>query len=231
MEKQGRSLFSKQVRQSTDLADGFLIWLLGMITVLSFIFFFYPEFTSAEAYPTELLAIEIAFLIVPLVIFPLWYLKRKDGWEAKDFGLTLSVKAKPVWIGAIGLGIVWSLLSIGPAAPVAFLLLSIIQPSFIEEFAARGVIQTKLQSALGEWKGLVFAGLLFGLWHLPGGLLGINYEGPYSITAVIIVIVFVFQALIGMLLGFIYFRTKSLVPGIVLHYLLDFGGLTLALLL
>ena len=50
--------------------------------------------------------------------------------------------------------------------PVPFVLLALYQPAFIEEFFFRGILQGKLERALGPTQGWFYSGILFGLAHV-----------------------------------------------------------------
>jgi membrane protease YdiL (CAAX protease family) len=65
-----------------------------------------------------------------------------------------------------------------------------------EEFVFRGVLQNCLSSRLRPWLAILIASLVFGALH--------TYRFPSA-------------ALLGCFLGFIYWRTKSLVPAVVGH--------------
>ena len=55
---------------------------------------------------------------------------------------------------------------------------------FAEEIAFRGYLHNKLIVALGRrWPGMILAALAFGLWHVPGSLIGGNTWAGASIQA------------------------------------------------
>jgi hypothetical protein len=70
-----------------------------------------------------------------------------------------------------------------------------------EEVLFRGIIQTDLQDLLGNQKGLLLAAVLFGIMHLTWR----------SVPELL------FAAFSGYLLGYIFYRTKSLIMPISLH--------------
>ena len=83
----------------------------------------------------------------------------------------------------------WGALSIALLAPI------------LEEFLFRGAIQGYLQEMnVRPWKAIVAASLIFGVTHL----------NPAQIP---------FAFLLGMIFGWLYYRTGSLLPGIVGHVL------------
>jgi len=87
-------------------------------------------------------------------------------------------------------------------AYVMILVISVL-PGITEEIAFRGLLQTWLQRALGNWWGLVLASALFAALHLN-------------------VLSFPYLMLIGMLLGWVRQKTGSLYPGMLMHCLHNF---------
>ncbi len=74
---------------------------------------------------------------------------------------------------------------------------------FVEELVWRGYGITRLQAlATGPWKAIVISSLGFGVWHID--LFGFGYA-----------------FLGGLLLGFIYYRYKRLLPVVIGHWLYD----------
>jgi membrane protease YdiL (CAAX protease family) len=80
-----------------------------------------------------------------------------------------------------------------------------------EEFFWRAFVQTSLSRALGSRAaGLFIASVLFGAVHLPG-LLARRPLDQALTTAVFV------HTLAGLLLGVLWMRTRSLIPGILVH--------------
>lgn len=89
------------------------------------------------------------------------------------------------------LGTPWGYLAVGVLAPVA------------EEMVFRGAILRRLLEVMGKsskWFAIIISALLFGALHA---------NGPQFIHA----------ALIGVLLGWMYSRTNSIVPGMLFHWI------------
>jgi membrane protease YdiL (CAAX protease family) len=82
-------------------------------------------------------------------------------------------------------------------------------PGLAEELFFRGFIQTRAQVRWGKPTGIVVAALLFGLFHLD------PKQGLYA-------------ALVGLLLGWVATRAKSIRPSMVAHGISNFIGLTMA---
>jgi membrane protease YdiL (CAAX protease family) len=74
-----------------------------------------------------------------------------------------------------------------------------------EELGWRGFLLPRLLP-LGQWKAVVWSGLIWGLWHAPVIVQGHNYPG-YPIPGVFMMIVFCF--LLGTIISWLYINTKS----------------------
>jgi len=84
-----------------------------------------------------------------------------------------------------------------------------------EEIVSRGYIQTRLQEAWGLW-GVIVATWLFATLHLPSALAeGISTEAAFR---------FLQTGLSGFVLGYLYWKTGSVLPTILLHGLQNFAG-------
>ncbi len=92
---------------------------------------------------------------------------------------------------------------------------------FIEEFLYRGVIQSKLERALGQKKGWFYGGIIFGLAHIPA-----NFFAPFWATGTVDIVAGLLmlgvQIVNGWWFGIAYTKTRSLIPGIIMHYIADF---------
>lgn len=97
-----------------------------------------------------------------------------------------------------------------------FFLIMMLIPGIWEEVAFRGVI-TKLNlrrySQRTTW---IIVSVLFGLFHLVNLLVG-----RYLVLTILQVI---YAALLGLLFGYMFIKTKSLIPSIIAHYLIDSVG-------
>lgn len=89
------------------------------------------------------------------------------------------------------------------------LLLSI--PSAFEEVAFRGIVLTVFLSKYSERKSIIFSSLGFGLMHL------LNLTNGADLVWVMGQVVWAFT--IGFFYGYIFVRTRSLLPPMIVHYL------------
>ncbi|MCC8089421.1 MAG: CPBP family intramembrane metalloprotease [Rikenellaceae bacterium] len=78
------------------------------------------------------------------------------------------------------------------------LVTSVIAAPFFEEMLFRGVIQKEISARYGVAKGVIFAALIFGLVHII----------PQQVIAAFV---------IGIVLGYIYVKTKSLISVVLIH--------------
>lgn len=77
-----------------------------------------------------------------------------------------------------------------------------VTPAICEEIFFRGYAQRTFERTLG-WKSVVLVGVIFGLFHMqPLGLISLS--------------------LLGVLFGYLYYRSRSLLPGMVAHFTNNF---------
>ncbi len=209
-----------------DLVDALVIWAVPTAVLTVWMSSCSSRLAGAGPYPSSLLAEEVIVLLVPMVVFPVWYVRRRDCWGPREFGLTFQIAKPGTWAGALGTGLLAAVMteSVMPQAPLLFLALSIWQPAIVEELFARGILQTKLTRALGLGCGLLASSALFAGMHLMGDLVGVSFLGGTTVSLGTIGSAFVFRGAVGLGLGAVYVRTRSLIPGMILHYLIDFGG-------
>jgi len=110
---------------------------------------------------------------------------------------------------------IWSL--IGEFAVDVFII------ALFEEVVNRGYIQTRLQAVWGFW-GVIVATLLFASLHLPSAFLDFGYDLSTALAY------FVLTGLAGFMLGYVYWRTGSVLTTIAIHGLRNFAwGVSLRL--
>lgn len=178
--------------------------------------------------------VSLVFLLEALLLIPAWRwgpAKYGGGWRV--LGLRPARILSSLLLGALGLGAIlavngaWSvvqnsfdipgqpdLLPVfggGYAGLVQALILAGIVAPIAEEVFFRGYLYAGLRRSLGHWQGLVSSSLIFALIHL---------------TPSVIIPIF----LMGVIFAWLYDRTDSLWPCIVLHGLMNTLSLIAAFL-
>ncbi len=97
-----------------------------------------------------------------------------------------------------------------------FLFIVALIPGIWEEISFRGVISTLSLRKYSRTTVLIFVSILFGLTHFFNLLSG----GFLFFTGIQVV----YATILGFLLGYLFIKTKSLIPSIILHYLIDSVG-------
>ena len=84
--------------------------------------------------------------------------------------------------------------------------------AFLEEVVFRGLIQTRLESALGAVWSWVLTGLFFGFYHYY-----VHYLVPGQVLTIANSFELLFLTAFGMMLGVIFAKTRSLIPSYLIH--------------
>jgi hypothetical protein len=92
--------------------------------------------------------------------------------------------------------------------PVSKLFIICIVPGITEEIAYRGLIQHWLQTAVKPWRAIILASALFAAMHLSA------LSAPYIF-------------LLGLLLGWLKWKTGSLYPSMLVHILHNYAVITI----
>lgn len=89
---------------------------------------------------------------------------------------------------------------------------------FGEEYGWRFYLQDRMFALFGGYKGVIFVGLIWGLWHLPLNLVGMNFPG--NIVAGNIVY-FLYTIVIGIIFSYGVLKTRSIWIAVLLHAITD----------
>lgn len=84
-------------------------------------------------------------------------------------------------------------------------------PSIFEEAVFRGIVLTVFLGKVAERKAIIFSSLGFGLMHL------LNLAGGRELVLVLGQVVW--ASILGLFYGYIFVRTRSLLPPMIVHYL------------
>ncbi|MGB9929588.1 MAG: lysostaphin resistance A-like protein [Methanosarcina sp.] len=90
---------------------------------------------------------------------------------------------------------------LSPLNLLAFIFIMIFIVALVEEYIFRGILQTRLEGFLGPTAGILLASLLFGIMHS-------GYGNPYEM---------IFTFFFGTLLGYYFYKTRSLLFVIMIH--------------
>ncbi|MBA7470585.1 hypothetical protein ES707_05872 [subsurface metagenome] len=199
-----------------EIWETLVIWVIPTITITFIIF---SSFAEQMENPTPKTLITFSLItMVPYLVIPVLYLKLVKKWTLKDFGFS-KPRAPAVVIFAIvffvGGGMLPLLSSSFKPMSLMLMLFALYQTAFIEEFFFRGIIQGKLERAIGQNKAWFYSGILFGLAH---------FFFNFFVTGLDLVpglFMLAQQIIFGWIFGIIYMKTRSLWPSMVGHYLID----------
>jgi len=102
-----------------------------------------------------------------------------------------------------------------------FVWIFMIRPGLWEEVAFRGVVIPLLSKKYKKIFTILISGVIFGLAHAFNIIVVLLSGGPHILTLFQVI----YTTLIGFSMGYMYLKTKSLLPSIIYHYLLDTVGL------
>ena len=191
---------------------------------------------------TALLITAALYVLIFLVVF---MLIRHGGERFSKIGLRISGLGTFILLAAV-LGIIaqfiWAILLAVAAGHLAFdfgalqigtflfeVLVMALLVGFIEESAFRGYIQRKFTASYGFVRALILASFLFmfvhiqfytylRLYQLAGSAVTIVIQ--FSVTQIIIT-----TFTLGIVTGYLYFKSKSIFPPAAFHIMLNVGGL------
>ena len=102
-----------------------------------------------------------------------------------------------------------------------FIWIFMIRPGLWEEVAFRGVVIPLLSKKYKQIFSILISGIIFGLAH-AFNIIGVLLSGGDHISTLFQVI---YTTFIGFSMGYMYLKTKSLLPSIIYHYLIDTVGM------
>jgi len=89
---------------------------------------------------------------------------------------------------------------------------------FGEEYGWRFYLQDRMFALAGSVRGVVLIGIIWGLWHLPLNLMGMNF--PNDLIAGNIVYI-VYAVVVGIIFSYAVLRTDSIWIAVLLHAITD----------
>jgi len=174
-----------------EILETLVIWAVMVVATTALIFWVPPDQLAA---PTpRFVATALLVLFVPYPLLPVLFVLRVNKWTAKDLGFAMP-RSRSVTIFAI------VFFAIGGIVPF------IISSGF-EPITAPHLL-------------LALSGILFGLAHFSSNFFGpLWYSKGENITGALLLLMQ--QTIFGWVFGVIYAKTRSLLPTMVGHYLLD----------
>jgi membrane protease YdiL (CAAX protease family) len=207
-----------------EIREVLFLWLLAVCVPILRIFLLTPWLSDTidSRFFVELIYAPV--LAAVYIAIPYIFVIRNSNWTASDLGFNLKVKSWSVTVFAIALGLMSGITAFisnqvvisGDPIPAGTLVLLLFNNDFIEEFFHRGIIQSKLERAIGQKKAILIGGILFGMTHIAFDINQLLDTG-----LIFVFLAFVLQTMLGWLLGIIYMKTRSLWPGIACHYLVN----------
>ncbi|NHJ01798.1 MAG: CPBP family intramembrane metalloprotease [Candidatus Heimdallarchaeota archaeon] len=167
----------------------------------------------------------IFFLILPIIILTS---KSHDNFSLKEIGFSVRhLNKNQIYVILIAFAgyFVYGILRVLLLAPSesfwwVIIVLMLYSNAFVEEVFGRGFIQLKLERVYGINRALILQTLLFVLIHIPSNLYRyIQYPDLLNL-----IINFLFQAIHGVVYGLLYWKTRSIYPSVIVHYLTNWMG-------
>jgi len=176
----------------------------------------------------------IAVIAIFVVIYLLFYQKPRNLVEyTQEFNLTKGHSwVKTISCGFLSIMIYFAVaisLSIGleilEENPFIFyqapgdgkagwlLLIAAINPGVFEEIGFRGIIFSNLEKKYKGWVVVILSAIFFGLFHFGSLTIG---ENPFTVIFLVLM-----STTFGLAWGYMRLKTKSIIPSIIVHYLID----------
>ncbi len=216
--------FPKSGSPGKEIREVLLLWGMAVLIPVARMFAVTPWLSNLvhDRFLQEL--IQLPLLTIPYLLIPLYLVMIRGKWTLAETGLAWKVKSPGVALFAVTLGLVSGLtawfssqvvVSSDPI-PAGALVLLLYNNDFLEELFHRGIIQSKLERALGQQKAILLGGILFGMTHIAFDIKMLLDTG-----VIYVIFAFILQTMLGWLLGIIYMKTRSLWPGVACHYLVN----------
>lgn len=184
-----------------------------------------PCMKQAAVNPVVSELIYLPIITLPFLLLPLYLNHKFDHHPLAELGLTWRTRSKGMAIFAVAFGAISGTLAFWTGETVVgvtalsygALILLIYNNAFLEEFFYRGVIQTRIERLLGQRWSVFLSGVIFASTHLVLDVLILG--GKNNLGDVLYALVM--QILGGWLLGIMFVKTRTLWPGVVCHYLIN----------
>ncbi|TXT63228.1 MAG: conserved membrane protein of unknown function [Promethearchaeota archaeon] len=224
----------EKVRENKkELSEVLIVWLIqfALITWVIFTGIYLPSaFPGFKIHEEITISINlISSFIIPILFLRVW----KKGSERQALGLNAprDNKIALYLIGIFGLfAFITFLIVGGKEFTIVALLWGIITPSLSEELVSRSVITSKLERSQGIKRAWIIGGILFGLLHIPNDFFGFFWFTTFNQNFFIALGGLLVQIGTGWMFAITYIKTRSIIPCVIGHYLVDFLPAILAIL-
>jgi membrane protease YdiL (CAAX protease family) len=205
-----------------------VVYFLFTIIYLAFSIFILSPIFIALLGDSFYIGLILSTIILFLLII---YVRYRDHWTSKDLGINSHVKSYSVAIVSISLYLLFGIYNFFRLEPLEMywyiLLLLFYSNAFLEEITFRGLIQTKLEQALGQKKAIIYQAILFMLIHIPANIFRFSMDGNIARFFWN----FAFQFVHGLIFGLIFLKTRNIWASVVCHYLNNWMGALIVLVL
>jgi len=191
----------------------------GTFTLIAIFYFFLSIFILSPLVYSFYIQLGISTII--LLLIPLIYTRYRDNWTIKDYGINSKIRNWWVVFFSILIFLYKGCLNTLTEDISWYLLIIFFYSNvFLEEFLFRGVIQSKLERALGQNKTIFYQGILFMLIHTPKYIFDLSVNGNY----LWFILKFGLQLFNGIIFGLIYMKTRNIWISVICHYLNNWFG-------
>lgn len=217
-----------------EIGEAFLVWVIQFLliswVVLAGIYLpaVFPGFKIHAD-------ITISITLLSSFVLPFIFLRGwKEGYERKAFGLSKPRDSKAT-LYLIGIYFLFAFITFlivgGNEISIVALLWGVVTPSLSEELISRAVITSKLERSLSINKAWIIGGILFGLLHIPNDFLGYFWFNTFNQNFLVALGGLLVQIGTGWMFAITYIKTRSIIPSVIGHYIVDFLPAILAMII
>ena len=190
---------------SADLAARFTI--MGAFTILAFVAIPYLIASHQRANLAEVFGLKLprlGFLAIALILgITLWPLV---AGMIEVYGRLGGEAARAAWHESMVAETTDLIGKIRKVSPVTIAMFLSLVPAFCEEFFFRGMLMRSMVRWRNAWFAVVFSAVVFGLFHvLSNSVIALDRLLPTT--------------LVGLVLGYLAWKSDSILPGVILHSL------------
>ena len=201
-----------EAKETTDHTRRYALVALAVLAIEevvgSLVFIFEGRLRFLQSIPAVPLGAVLTHWVLPFLI--VYLVEKKD---ARSLGLTIRREKAGIYAlyAIVGLILPAAIVGVDQSLILEFVE-QIVYIGVAEEVFFRGYITSRLCQWLGDLKGLLISGLIFGLAHIVSRVSqhGLDYPLHDALLGL--------QTFLGgLLLGYIYLKAKSIIPGTIMH--------------